>query len=344
MSSPRILVVRNDKLGDFLLAWPALALLRASLPGARLDVLVPEYTRAAAELCPSIDGTVLDPGPEAGVRALVERLRAGRHDVLLTLFSTGRVAWAGWRARIPYRLAPATKWAQVLYSERITQRRSRSQQPEHAYNSDLARHLLRHLGARPVEVGPPYLHFDAGDVGARRERLCAELGLDASLRLVFVHAGHGGSAHNLPLEQFARLGRALVSDRGHALVLSAGPGERATAERLGELLGGAVPCAVLESRAGLADFARCVASADAFVAGSTGTLHLAGALDVPTAGFYPRRRSSTPLRWQTLNSPERRLAWSPAADRPESDLTSIDVLAAAREISARFLGAPGAAR
>lgn len=343
MKSPRVLVVRNDKLGDFLLAWPALALLRASLPGARLDVLVPEYTRAAAELCPSVDGVVLDPGPEAGAAELTGRLRAGDYDALLALFSTGRVAWAGWRARIPYRLAPATKWAQVLYSERLEQRRSRSEQPEHAYNSDLARLLVRRLGAEPVEVGPPYLAFDAAAVRARRERLCAELGLDAALRLVFLHAGHGGSARNLPLEHFARLGSALVSDRGHALVLSAGPGERATAERLAALLAGGAPHAIHESRAGLADFAQCVASADAFVAGSTGTLHLAGALDVPTAGFYPRRRSSTPLRWQTLNRPERRLAWCPAGDRPESDLASIDVLAAAREISARFLGALGAA-
>lgn len=344
MNNPRVLVVRNDKLGDFLLAWPALALLRASLPGARIDVLVPEYTREAAALCPSIDGVVLDPGREAGLGALVERLRAGRHDALLTLFSTGRVAWAGWRARIPYRLAPATKWAQVLYSERLAQRRSLSEQPEHAYNSDLARHLVRRLGAEPVEVAPPYLRFDDGEVRARRERLCRELALDASLRLVFVHAGHGGSARNLPLERYADLCRALASDRGHALVLSAGPGERATAEQLAALLGTHVRHGVLESREGLADFARCVAGADAFVAGSTGTLHLAGALDVPTAGFYPRRRSSTPLRWQTLNSPARRRAWCPADDRPESDLASIDVLAAAREISARFLGAAGAAR
>ncbi len=342
MDKPRVLVVRNDKLGDFMLAWPALALLRASLPGAHLDVLAPEYTREAAELCPSIDGVVLDPGSQAGARELVERLRAGRYDVLLTLFSTLRVAWAGWRARIPYRLAPATKWAQLFYSERLAQRRSRSQQPEHAYNSDLARHLVLHLGAEPVEVAPPYLRFDASEVRARRARLCSELGLDSALRLVFVHSGHGGSARNLALEHYAQLCRALTSDRGHALVLSAGPGERASAERLDALLDGAGPHGVFESRAGLADFARCVASADVFVAGSTGTLHLAGALDVPTAGFYPRRRSSTPLRWQTLNSPARRLAWSPSHDRPESDLASIDVRAAAREISVRFLGAGAA--
>ena len=36
MISERILVVRNDKLGDFMLAWPALALLAQSLPNVFL--------------------------------------------------------------------------------------------------------------------------------------------------------------------------------------------------------------------------------------------------------------------------------------------------------------------
>ena len=41
--------------------------------------------------------------------------------------------------------------------------------------------------------------------------------------------------------------------------------------------------------------------------------------------------------------PDRRLAWSPREDRPEGDMDSIDLRAAADEISARFLGASGAA-
>ena len=51
-NGPRILVIRNDKIGDFMLAWPALALLRRSLPQAHISVLVPGYTRGLALLCP----------------------------------------------------------------------------------------------------------------------------------------------------------------------------------------------------------------------------------------------------------------------------------------------------
>lgn len=46
------------------------------------------------------------------------------------------------------------------------------------------------------------------------------------------------------------------------------------------------------------------------IAGSTGPLHIAGCLDIATAGFYPAKRSATPLRWQTCNRAEKRLAFS----------------------------------
>ena len=41
-SGRRILVVRNDKLGDFMLAWPALACLKRAHPDNHVGVLVPD--------------------------------------------------------------------------------------------------------------------------------------------------------------------------------------------------------------------------------------------------------------------------------------------------------------
>lgn len=70
---------------------------------------------------------------------------------------------------------------------------------------------------------------------------------------------------------------------------------------------------------GLAAFAQGLATASAMVAGSTGPLHVAGALDVPTVGFFPRLRSSTALRWQTLNTPARHLAISVPQDSADQE-------------------------
>lgn len=335
----RILVVRNDKLGDFMLAWPALSMLRRSLPDCELHVLVNAYTAAMARLCPAIDEAVLDPGPAAdrtAQRELIRILRSQRYDAAIVLYSTTRIAWALLRAGIPYRLAPATKLAQLLYNRRLTQRRSRSQQPEYVYNEELAAYYLRETGVQPMRGTPPYLAFDPGETAALRAAFCAAHGIDGDRRLIFLHPGSGGSARNLEPAQYATLAGQLRSKQGHHLVISAGPGEAERAREISARLGDA-PHTVYESTEGLPRFAMHLAFADLFIGGSTGPLHIAGALDLNTAAFYPRRRSATALRWQTANAPEHRLAFSPPEDAGEEDMTRIDVEAAAREISTRFL-------
>jgi len=345
---PRLLVVRNDKLGDFMLAWPALACLKAADPAPHVSVLVPAYTAPLARQCPWIDEVLLDPGAEAGREAqrdLLSTLREGRFDALLTLFSTPRIGWMGWRAGIPLRLAPATKWAQLFYNRRVTQRRSRSEKPEYVYNMELAEALLDALGlAVPPRPEPPYWPLPAGTRNAERARLVDELALDASLPWVFLHPGSGGSAVNLTLEQYAGLVRTVDSrlDAAGAVqprwVLTAGPGEEAAADRLRDRLADAsITAHRLPARRGIDDFALSLSAADLFIAGSTGPLHIAGALDRPTAGFYPSRRSATPLRWQTCNAQAHRLAFCPPEGAGERDMSSIDLDDAARRIAERLL-------
>ncbi len=340
--SPHLLVTRNDKLGDFMLTWPSLAVLRGALPQARIDVLVAGYTEPIAAICPWIDEVVIDPGAggsRSGIPSLARDLRARRYDAAITLFSTGRLAAALALARIQYRLAPATKLAQFFYNHRERQRRSRSLKPEWEYNLALVERYLRdHEIPVPAAPKPPFLCFPEATVAAHRNRLCETAGLDPRRRLIFIHPGSGGSASNLSPAQYAQLALALQPNDATAFVVTAGPGEAPIADELtSRLRAGSASAATHLSKEGLVAFAQLLQCADLFIGGSTGPLHIAGALDRPTAGFYPRRRSSTPLRWQTLNSAERRLAFCPPAEAPESDLGTIDLTAAAAEISRRFL-------
>ncbi len=335
----KILMVRNDKLGDFMLALPCFALLKQTLPDTHIAVLVPGYTAEMAAACPWIDEIIIDPGEArgGGARALSRLLRPHGFDAMIAIFSTTRTALAAKLARIPYRLAPATKLAQFLYSHRLVQRRSRSNQPEFMYNLDLAVRLLNDHGVEAIQFPrPPFLRFPEETTTALRKDFCATHELNPAHKLIFVHPGHGGSANNLSPQHYATLSLALHSKGGHSLVITAGPGEEDTARTIAGKLSDRSHT-VFISRAGLRRFAEHIQCADLFISGSTGPLHIAGALDVPTAAFYPRRRSATALRWQTLNSPERRLAFSPPEDAGESDMTKIDIDIAARKISTQFL-------
>ena len=336
----KILVVRNDKLGDFMLSFPAIALLKASLPEARIYALVPDYTRDMAEACEWIDEVVIDKWQNTGISAnlsLLKHCRQYQFDAIISLYSTTRIGFCAFAARIPYRLAPATKLAQLFYTQRLSQRRSRSEKPEHAYNSDLVRRFCQdqHI---PIASPPqaPFLQFDTETVHNLRADFCAQQEISSDQKLIFVHPGSGGSARNLSTEQYADLARRLVSTHGHTIIVSAGPGEYENAHCLANLLGDTAH-AVYESRQGLRQFAEHIQFADIFIGGSTGPIHVAGALDRPTVAFYPRRRSATSLRWQTLNSPPRRLAFSPPETAEEEDMSAIDIKEVARLVSRQYL-------
>ena len=308
----RILVVRNDKIGDFMLAWPSFAMLKASCD-CHVTALVPPYTAALAELCPWIDQVILDPGAKASRAeqvALLRRLRQGQFDAAIALFSRWRTAWLLWRAGIPYRLAPATKLAQFLYNHRLVQRRSRSEKPESQYNLDLIRHFLQQRNQAQVEPKPPYLAFDNELLVAVRGDTAGQLGINPAKPWLMVHCGTGGSANNLRLEQYATLILGLQQHYpDYPCVLTAGPGEGEMAAALETLVQqGGGHASIYHSREGLPRFCQVIANAALFIAGSTGPLHIAAALDVPTVGFFPARRSATPLRWRPLNSEGRHLA------------------------------------
>ena len=276
------------------------------------------------------DEVLIDPtknGTPEQKKQCLEAIKAHNFDASINLFSTTYNALLVWKAGIPYRLAPATKLAQIFYNKRIKQQRSQSAKPEYQYNLDLIRAFLQDIGQPIIEPQAPYLQFEPALIATQKQKLAEQLNLNINQPWLFVHAGSGGSANNLSLSQYAQL---LLGIQGEKeIVLTAGPGEEAKAAQLKALLErqGTTP-ALYDKNDGLVDFTRSIACADLFIAGSTGPLHIAAALDVPTVGFFPAKRSATPLRWQPLNSSGRHLAFSPpAADskQAQADMSRIEI-------------------
>ena len=89
----KILVVKRDKLGDLLLATPMFAVLRRSLPGARIDLLASDYNAWLVQESRDLDrtwtyrrvrhGDRLRPAAALSQLATFARLRAERYDVAI---------------------------------------------------------------------------------------------------------------------------------------------------------------------------------------------------------------------------------------------------------------------
>ena len=332
----KILLIRNDKLGDFILSLPCFGLLKNSIMQSEVHALVPQYTSDIAGACQWIDHVVVDPGPEAGFSdqlKLWHTLRANKYDAIISLYSTTRLGIISLFSGSKFRLAPATKLAQLFYLHRLKQRRSQSRKPEYQYNLDLVEHFLAMKQVQPRPIEGPYLQFDQDDISTARNEFRHTHSIPDQSKIIFVHAGSGGSANNLTLQQYADLIMSINKDNAF-FVLTAGPYEITFAQQLSQLVRDTPHC-IFHSTAGLINFARHIAMADLFISGSTGPLHLAGALDTPTVAFYPRRQSATSLRWQTLNSPLKRLAFMPPEGVVE-DMSQVDVKLASAIIVNEF--------
>ncbi|SON51038.1 glycosyltransferase family 9 protein [Vibrio tapetis] len=326
----KILVIRNDKIGDFMLAWPSFAMLKQSMPECHITALVPNYTKALAELCPWIDEVMVDPtnkGSKTEQKQLIEQIKSAQFDASINLFSTTYNALLVWQAGIKYRLAPATKLAQIFYNKRIKQNRSQSAKPEYEYNLDLIRAFLADQNVNVVEPTSPYLSFSSSELSMQKKKLSESLEIDVSRPWIYLHAGSGGSANNLSLEQYTQLYSELNLES--ECILTAGPGEEEKARELQVLLKQkGINAVVYDKNEGLVDFTRSIACADLFIAGSTGPLHIAATLDVPTVGFFPSKRSATPLRWRPINSEGNHIAFCPpkAGDKQsQEDMARIDI-------------------
>lgn len=316
----KILVVRNDKLGDFILALPSFAMLKASMPEAQITALVPEYTAPIAKHVPYIDKVIID-NRGLGIRGAFKLARQVKDfDVVIVLFSRFKTALAALLSRIGYRLAPASKIYQYFYNKRLVQHRSRSVKPEYEYNLDLVKYFLEDNALEIKMPSRPYLQF------------VATMPIQNHRRII-VHPGSGGSANNLSLAQFSGLIKTLDERlKNIQIIISAGPSEVELAQKLQAMADGVAE--VFTSDKGLIEFGNFLAGGYLFIGGSTGPLHMAGAININTVGFYPNRRSATSLRWQTLNKKNKRLAFSPPNN--SGNMQEINVVQAADKIIQSF--------
>lgn len=284
-----ILVVRNDKLGDFITALPTLYVLKHQNPSNRIIALVAPLNRKLALSCDFIDEVIVDEGEST--LALSRKISQIKIDASITLFSNTRVALAQWLAHIPIRIAPATKIAQIFYNRRITQRRSEVKMSEFEYNLQLTRALFREIN---LDFPKPLLHF-GNDIF---KAFCEEYAVTKPV--VAFHPGFGGSSDaNWTLREYIELVWIAQEVENIDVVMTFGPDEEKLYEEAKELLGES-RVVLYRSRGSVVDFAALLSGFKLFVSTSTGTYHLASAAGCETFTFFGDSRFASALRWKSI--------------------------------------------
>lgn len=304
-SSPKILVVRTDRIGDVILSTPVIEALVRFYPSAHIDFAVQKLTEPLVAGLPGVKGTfIYEPkGRHRGIkgfRLLMTELKEQEYNAAVVLFSDLRMSAALFGIGIPLRIGRYSKPHSFLFFNRGNrQRRSLVEMHETDYN--LA--LLRPLGIRiPYGVLSPKVVVPTERRAWAREWLRSqgyEPNLEMHRRLIGIHPGMGGSALNWPEEYYLEVSMQLLNE-GHAVLITGGPLETDLLNRIRKKLESQEQKAIYFYGRDFPEVDRLAALyefCDVVVAPSTGPLHVAGAVGASTVSFYPPIRVQSALRW-----------------------------------------------
>lgn len=282
---PRILIIRLSAIGDVIRVLPALHALRDLHPHAQIDWAVEPKAAAVLEAHPALDqvhlfdrtGTALEQARK--FKEFCARLRTERYDIVLDfhgILKSGVMARAT-GAKLRYGFAPPR--AQEMSHWFINRKVKLPQARMNRIEENLA--LCKALGAEwhGLEV-----HIEIPEETEEEVHAFLEGTFDAGKRLVVVHAPVDRPEKQWPLAHFATLCDLLLGDGRFEVLLTYGPGQRATAQAVCDAsLRKPVLAPELPT---LKHLAALLKAATLFFGGDTGPMHLASALGVPVVAVF----------------------------------------------------------
>ena len=291
-------MIRPDRIGDVVLSIPVLEAIRLRWPDAYLAMLVHPYAREVLAGNPSLDAILTDDptGADHGATGFwrqIGRLRVQRFDTALLLMPTARLAWMLFLAGIPRRISVGHK---LYHTLTLTRSVSRNGYIPLRHEADYCLDLARAIGA-PSETTRASVFLTDKERQEARDRLATA---GASGRpVVGIHPGNGRSAPNWVPERYGVLARNVIERFGGTVVVTGSPGEQALVE--GMKLAPAGSMLSFTGQLSLRQLMAVIAEMDVLVSSSTGPMHLAAALGIPTISLFCPLSARSPQRWGPLS-------------------------------------------
>lgn len=252
---PELLVLRAIKLGDLLVAVPALHALRRAFPDHRISLATTAWLAPVVDLLPDVDVHLAQHGLDHPIGA-----PAGAVDVAVNLHGAGPESSD---------LVAALGARRVIGHADPTNGFDGPAWPEDVHERERWTRLLTWHG----------VPADPDDVGIARP-----VGPPAVSGAAVVHIGAFHGARHWPTDRFAAVVGGL-RDRGFDVVLTGGADDVDRAAAVAETAGLA-PGAVLAGVLGLQEFAGVIAAARLVVTVDTGAAHLASAYGIPSVVVF----------------------------------------------------------
>ncbi|MFH1121560.1 MAG: glycosyltransferase family 9 protein [Bacteroidota bacterium] len=295
MNPRHIIISRTDSIGDVVLTFPLLGLLKKQFPDVKITFLGQNYTRPVIMACSHVDFFLdWNEMQSHSYDTRVTLLKSLEADVILHVFPRKEIALLARKARIPVRMGTTGRiyhWFNCNHLIKL----SRKESPLHEaqLNILLAQKLIGKI-EMPTEEMPGLYGFDK--VAKLPEELASLI--DPVRFNLILHPKSKGSAREWGTDNFAALSAMLPRNMYKIFVT----GTKAEGDLLIQegYFNKAGEFTDLTGKMSLEKMISFIQAADGLIAASTGPLHIAAALGKTTLGIYPPVRPMHPGRWSPI--------------------------------------------
>lgn len=279
----RLLVVRNDRLGDLVVTLPLIAALRATYRDAWIGLLVRASFSGLARLFGDVDEVLEDDGGTVGP---AERIRTFRPDAVIAAAPGARLPWIAFRLGVRHRLGTGFRWYAPLFDRTVNEHRRAGVRHEVEHALAYAHRVGAAAGLASFHLQVPESADESLDRWLESQRITGPW--------VALHPGSGGSGPAWPMGHYLRLA-ALLRAEGRNVVFTLGPMDKP----VDDALDAANPDArrLPRLRDQLPTLAAALRRASLVVSNSTGPMHLAAAVGAPVLSFHAPWASNGVARW-----------------------------------------------
>jgi ADP-heptose:LPS heptosyltransferase len=283
-ANAKILVLQLKRIGDLILTAPALAALKAGLPGARITVLTDSIP---GRLLPALP---CEEGHARGAPGFWRAALAGRYDAVLDFTGTDRSAALTLISRAGIRVTYARfgkKWPNRFFYNRWIDSSVRERHTID-HHMDLLAAVCE--GAVDAGSGLDILPEERQKAGGLLE------GAGIHTPYAVIHPGTARPEKEWPPENWAHVAKELLAAGMNVAVTgSADPAERV---QVAEVVARAPGTIDLAGRFTLLELAAVIEGAGIFCGVDSAAMHMAGAVGTPCVALFG---PTNPFHWQPRN-------------------------------------------
>jgi lipopolysaccharide heptosyltransferase II len=283
-SGSRILLMRVDGIGDFIMTTALFPALRRAYPDARIDLLCSTLAKGLAELyvrSGDINNLYLLPlsGRNAGqVWRLVKQLRDNHYDAAADLRGDFRNVLLAWLADAPLRYGLYYSGLGYLLTAALPKEAG----GERRHQAEEVAGVAAMLGVPELDPAPRLLLSEEDRAFADRWLAAKNAGPERPL--VAFHLTAGMPARLWPLDRFIEVARRLAVEHNARVLVVGSPDDRAVAETLSAALD--EPALIAAGETSLTQSAALMERSALFIGTDSGPAHVASSVGCPLVVLF----------------------------------------------------------